>query len=97
MTVIKPKDSNFVTPLETIRDKHLVTERVIRRPEVQARTSLSRSGVYARFKSGSPGFDPTFPKPINLGGRSVGWLLSEVEAWIAQRVAARSEKEGGAK
>ncbi len=29
----------------------------------------------------------SFPEPISLGARSVGWIGSEVDAWIAQRIA----------
>ena len=33
------------------------------------------------------------PKPIHLGGpRSVGWLISELEAWVEQRRAERDAK-----
>lgn len=62
---------------------------ILRRKQVEARTGLSRSGIYARlrFNPDRPGdHDPTFPKPVNLGPRSVGWIESEVDAWIAQRV-----------
>jgi prophage regulatory protein len=41
-----------------------------------------RSGVYALIKAGE------FPKPRKLGARRVGWLQSEVEAWITSRKAA---------
>ncbi len=71
--------------------------RLIRRPEVQEITGISRSGIYARIDSNSPGFDPTFPKPVNLGGRSVGWVLGEIESWVDQRVAARDTVKGVAK
>ena len=30
-----------------------------------------------------------FPRRLKLGANSVGWLESEVEAWIKQRVAKR--------
>ena len=35
----------------------------------------------------------TFPKPISLGGRAVGWLEAEIQAWLAQRIEA-SRKAG---
>lgn len=41
-----------------------------------------RSGVYALIKAGE------FPRPRKLGIRRVGWLQSEVEAWILSRRAA---------
>jgi prophage regulatory protein len=31
-----------------------------------------------------------FPKRIRLGQNRVGWLLSEVEAWIDERIAQRA-------
>jgi predicted DNA-binding transcriptional regulator AlpA len=29
--------------------------------------------------------DPTFPVPIELSARRIGWLRAEVEAWLAAR------------
>lgn len=29
--------------------------------------------------------DPTFPKPVQLSTRRVGWLTSELDAWLATR------------
>jgi len=31
------------------------------------------------------------PKPIHLGPRSRGWLISELEDWVQQRAAARGD------
>lgn len=33
----------------------------------------------------SPRFDPTFPKKINLGSRSVAYYYSDVIAWLDSR------------
>ncbi len=55
--------------------------RILRLPEVLARTGLSRSTVYMRLELGR------FPKPISLGGRAVGWIESEIDAWIRERIA----------
>ncbi len=43
-------------------------------PEVQARTGKSRSTIYQGINDG------TFPKPIKLGPRAVGWIEAEIEA-----------------
>lgn len=56
------------------------TNRILRLPEVQSRTGLSRSSLYERMH------EKTFPPSISLGGRNVGWLESEIEAWIVDRV-----------
>lgn len=33
----------------------------------------------------------SFPKPIPLGLRAVGWLESEVETWIQSKIAIRDQ------
>ncbi len=54
---------------------------VLRRPQVQSKTGLTRSTIYQLMSSGQ------FPSSINLTNRSVGWLAHEVDEWIASRVA----------
>lgn len=53
---------------------------IIRLPRVQARTGLSRSTIYLKVSQ------HTFPKPIKLSARAVGWLEADVDAWLARRV-----------
>lgn len=66
-----------------------MTTRIIRLPEVIARTGQSRSTIYERIRQS------VFPAPIQLGGRSVGWLESDIDEWIAARVEeSRMAKEG---
>jgi prophage regulatory protein len=55
--------------------------RILRRKQVEILTGLCRSTIYQRLAEG------TFPKQIRLGRRSVGWLASEVDGWIAARIA----------
>jgi len=59
------------------------TERIIRKPELLRIIGLSDCTVWRMEKEGR------FPLRIRLGGNSTGWLLSEVEAWIAARAAER--------
>jgi prophage regulatory protein len=54
---------------------------ILRLRTVLERTGLSRSTIYALMRTGE------FPRQIALGPRSVGWLESDVEAWISARVA----------
>lgn len=63
---------------------------IIRRKQVEARTGLPRSSIYAGVANG------TFPKPIALGEKSVGWLEHEVEEWIASRVAVSRDRTNSA-
>jgi prophage regulatory protein len=53
---------------------------ILRIPTVKARTGLSRSSIYQRVTDGS------FPRPISLGARAVGWVESEIEGWISQKI-----------
>ena len=59
---------------------------VIRLPEVIARTGRCRSSIYADVASGQ------FPAPVKLGPRSVGWIASEVSAWLEGRLAERQQR-----
>ncbi|UNP87528.1 AlpA family phage regulatory protein [Aeromonas encheleia] len=60
-------------------------DRVVRRKELSEILGLSASTIYDRMNPKSKRFDPTFPRPIQLGMASVGWNLSVVMAWIAAR------------
>jgi prophage regulatory protein len=62
-----------------------MSECVLRLPQVKQKSGKSRSAIYHDISQG------TFPKPIRLGARSVGWLESEVEAWIQSRRAKDAE------
>ena len=55
---------------------------ILRLPAVKTRTGLSRSTIYLRVSQG------TFPRPVHLGGRAVGWVESEIQSWLAERIAA---------
>lgn len=48
---------------------------------VIAKTSKSRSGIYAAIKEGS------FPKPVVIGSRRVAFIVEEVDEWIANKIA----------
>lgn len=55
--------------------------RLIRLPEVVARTGLRKSAIYQRAKDG------TFPSSIKIGTYNVAWLESEIDEWVAERIA----------
>jgi prophage regulatory protein len=60
-----------------------MTYQILRLPAVKQQTGLSRSTLYKLVSLGR------FPKQIDLGGgRAVGWLESDVQAWIKSRLAA---------
>ena len=57
--------------------------------EVLARTGLSRSTTYVRLD-----YRGAFRGPVSMGGRAAGWIESEAEEWICQRVAESGNGEG---
>lgn len=56
--------------------------RLIRMKKVMEMTGLARCTIYRDMARGS------FPKPVKIGTASC-WPAHEVDAWIAQRIAAR--------
>ena len=60
---------------------------ILRLKQVTACTGLSRSTVYDKLDVKSRRHDPSFPKSIKLTETSVGWVSSEVYAWIEARIA----------
>lgn len=58
---------------------------LLRRPDVERRTGLSRSTIYARMAAG------TFPRAVSLG-RAVAWVAEEIDAWIEARINEREPK-----
>ena len=54
---------------------------ILRWKEVVKIIPISRSHAHALAAQGK------FPKPIKLGLRASGWLESEINAWLADRIA----------
>ena len=59
------------------------SQAIIRLRQVKARTGRCRSSIYADIREGK------FPAPIHIGARAVGWLESEINAWIESRISVR--------
>ena len=54
--------------------------RVIRKRQVREMTGLGLSTISAKVAAG------TFPEPIHISEKCVGWLQHEVQAWISARI-----------
>ena len=50
--------------------------RVLRMPEVRALTGLGKSTIYKKLTEG------TFPEPLRLGPRAIGWRARDILAWL---------------
>lgn len=60
--------------------------RVLKLKDVLSKTGLSKTSLYKLISLSE------FPKPISLGLRSVGWLDSEIEAWIQEKINVRDQQ-----
>ena len=58
-------------------------DEILRFPDVNALTKLSRSTIWRYEQNGK------FPNRISLGGGSVGWYKSQVQQWMATRPSAQ--------
>lgn len=63
--------------------------RVLRLREVLDLVSISRAAHFAKLDVKSKSYDPTYPKPINLGRRSIRYVEQEVIDWLTARMEAR--------
>jgi prophage regulatory protein len=80
----------FITTLEEIATKAInaptdppqPNESFDLLPEVMSLTGKSRASIYADMAAG------TFPLSVPLGPRKVGWVHSEVQTWIRNKIAA---------
>jgi len=70
----------------TTKQQHEISPRFLRIDQVEDLTAISRSHIYHLASQGQ------FPRQVNLLGRSVRWLESEVLEWMAQRLATRPAK-----
>ncbi|CAN7219035.1 AlpA family phage regulatory protein [Mesorhizobium sp. LjNodule214] len=56
--------------------------------DVIDRVPFSKTQIYRKIADG------TFPRPVPLGPHRVAWLESEIDAWVAERLAARDALKG---
>jgi prophage regulatory protein len=64
-----------------------VLNQVLRLPDVERLTGRKRSSVYEDIAAGR------LPKQIKLGPRAVGWLRSDIETWLAERISERDKRD----
>ena len=57
----------------------MMTDRFLRRPEVEADVGLSRSSIYRMIEA------EEFPRPIRIGKRAVAWRAPDIEQWKTAR------------
>ena len=63
-----------------------MSDRLLRRPEVEELTGLSRASIYRWMGSGK------FSPPVRVGSMAVRWKESDITAWMQSLPAATSER-----
>ena len=63
--------------------------KILRLPDVKKVTGLARSTIYKKMA------ENTFPMKISLGVKSVGWVESDVQNWIKEKI--KHSLDGGLK
>ncbi|WP_367155647.1 helix-turn-helix transcriptional regulator [Methylomonas sp. HYX-M1] len=69
-----------------------MSHKILRKPDVLAKLGIKETLFKKMIKAGA------FPGPILLGGedaKATGWLESEVDAWIDQKIAERDAIAAG--
>ena len=62
----------------------MASTQIFRLPQVMQKTGMGRSSIFAAIKRGE------FPAQVKLTktGRASGWVASEIESYLEQRIAA---------
>ena len=76
VAAVRPEPTRIVPLVEVPRPAGLG---MLRFPEVRKRSGLSRSTLWRMERAG------TFPSRRQISRRAVGWVESEIDAWIASR------------
>ena len=69
-------------------DKVLTGSRIMRMPEVCQFTGLGKSTIYKKLADGS------FPAPVRLGSRAVGWRSGDIVEWLEDPGRAWNPQDG---
>jgi prophage regulatory protein len=60
-----------------------MAHKILRLPAVKAITGKSRTGIYNDMNR------KLFPQAISIGERAVGWVESEIQRWLEERMEKR--------
>jgi prophage regulatory protein len=76
----------IMTTTENHKREERRLRRILRIREVEAITGKRESSIYEDIAAG------TFPAPVPIGPRAVGWLEDELADWQDQQIAARAAR-----
>ncbi len=79
---LQHQENNDISEMSHQHNQTTYTLRILRMRDLVQKTGMSRAFLYEKFKKGSKNFDPHCPPKITLGGKSVGFLESDVDKWL---------------
>lgn len=56
-----------------------MSDPILRRRQVESIVGIRRSAIYDAIRRG------TFPQPIQISARAVGWRTSDIDRYLAER------------
>ncbi len=69
-----------------VRTRRITDDRILRLPQVREKVGRANATIWKDVSEG------TFPPPISIGPRAVGWYNSELSAWLeAWSIASRTK------
>ena len=77
------KPQRVYTPSDSVGEN--LNQEIYRMGDLKLMLKVSSSTIYRWISQG------VFPRPIQIGSRSVGWISSEVHSFIQQCIAERGE------
>ena len=82
-------NQSLLAPSQTSQPSPLLRpteQRILRIKAVATKLGIGKSTVYDWLDVKSPRYDASFPKPIKLSVKSIGWLSTAVDAWLLAKV-----------
>lgn len=68
-----------IAPCDSVYERRPKMTVIIKIKNVCEITALSKATIYRQIKKGK------FPAPVQLTDRNVGWLETDISAWISSR------------
>ena len=76
-------------PIKKGAEQKMLSNKMVRRKEVESLLGLSRSTIYDKMNPKSPRYDKDFPKPVKLSLSAVGWFEKDICTWLKTRNVAK--------
>lgn len=66
---------------------------ILRFTDMERILKMHRNSIYLKLNKASKFHDPSFPKPLKLSSNTVGFIESEVNAWLEKKMMERNNAD----